>query len=296
MTQLSSPLVTVIVSCYNHGPYIEECIKSILAQTYPDIELLVVDDGSTDDSVERLQRLQKKHGFDLKIQANQGLTRTLNDTIARARGSLIAPFGSDDVMLPERIALQVAHIANKPEAGLCAGNIELIDSDSQPLPEEKQRRDLPARRMDFDDVFLQRKPYLPAPTLLFRREALEEVGGFDTEINLEDLMIQLKIARAGWYLDALNVVVARYRKHPTNSYKNLRFMTESLLHTYACFEDHPLYEQVRNRCLISMFLKAANRDKALAQELLAQLPWRAWNSKMFRGLIRLYLQPTRRET
>ncbi|MCL2344670.1 MAG: glycosyltransferase, partial [Desulfobulbus sp.] len=79
-------LVTVIISCYNHGPYIEESIQSVLGQTWPHVELLVVDDGSTDDSVARIDALQRIHGFDFRAQKNQGLTRTLNDAIARAKG------------------------------------------------------------------------------------------------------------------------------------------------------------------------------------------------------------------
>ncbi|HCL51805.1 MAG TPA: glycosyl transferase, partial [Pseudomonas sp.] len=93
-------LVTVIIASYNHGPYIEQSILSVLNQTYPHIELLVVDDGSTDDSVERIERLQAQHGFDFRVQRNKGLTHTLNEAIARARGTLIAPFGSDDNMMP----------------------------------------------------------------------------------------------------------------------------------------------------------------------------------------------------
>ena len=287
-------LATVIIASYNHAPYIESCVESVMAQTYPHIELLVVDDDSTDDSVVRIQRLQDRYGFDFQVQTNQGLTRTLNAAIARARGSFIAPFGSDDIMLPDRIATQVAYMVDKPEVGICAGNIELIDSSGEPFPEKKQRRDTPFRRMDFDDVFLQRKPYPPAPTLLFRREALEKVGGFDTDTKLEDLMIELKITRAGYYIDGLNEVIARYRKHDTNSYKNIRFMVDSILYTYSRFSDHPRYEEVRNQFLNSMFLKSANRDKQLARELLAQLPLKAWNKKTLRGLARLYLQPTPR--
>lgn len=287
-------LVSVIIASYNHAPYIESCIESVMAQTYPHIELLVVDDGSSDDSVARIRRLQQRHGFDFQVQANQGLTRTLNAAIARAKGSFIAPFGSDDIMLPDRIATQVAYMADKPEVGICAGNIELIDGSGRPLPEKKQHRDTPFRRMDFEDVFLQRKPYPPAPTLLFRREALEKVGGFDTDIKLEDLMIELKITRAGYYIDGLNQVFARYRKHDTNSYKNMRFMVDSVLQTYARFSDHPRHLEVHNRFLNSMFLKSANRDKRLARELLAQIPLKAWNKKTLRGLVRLCLQPTRR--
>src|SRR5476651_469928 len=131
------PLVSVIIASYNHGPYIEQSILSVLGQTYPNIELLVVDDGSSDDSVERIRRLQSEHGFDFQVQENQGLTRTLNGAIARSKGSLIAPFGSDDIMLPDRIAIQVAHMDGKPEVGICAGNIELMDAQGIPYPEER---------------------------------------------------------------------------------------------------------------------------------------------------------------
>src|SRR5690606_13673534 len=107
-TSGSFPLVSVIIASYNHGPYIEASIRSVLAQSYAPLELLVVDDGSTDDSVATIRRLQQEFGFDCQVQANQGLSRTLNDCIARCRGNLIAPFGSDDIMRPERLALQVA--------------------------------------------------------------------------------------------------------------------------------------------------------------------------------------------
>lgn len=286
-----NPLVSVVIASYNHAPYIEECIKSVLIQTYPHIELLVVDDGSTDDSVERIGRLQAEHGFDFQVQQNQGLTRTLNSAIARAKGELIVPFGSDDIMLPERLAKQVAYLADKPEVGICAGNIELIDSEGKLFPEARQRRDIPFRRMDFDDVFMERKPYAPATTLMIRKEALDKVGGFDPEIRLEDLAIELKITHAGYYIDCLGEVLACHRKHKTNSSKNHRFMIDSILRIYELYSDHPQYEFVRTRFLNSMFLKCSNRDRNLARDLLAQIPFKHWSKKTWRGLIRLYFSP-----
>lgn len=284
-------LVTVIIASYNHGPYIEQSILSVLNQTYPHIELLVVDDGSTDDSVERIERLQAQHGFDFRVQRNKGLTHTLNEAIARAKGTLIAPFGSDDIMMPDRIAIQVQYMADKPEVGICAGNIELIDSQGELFPEARQRREVPFRRLDFEDMFLERKPYPPAPTLLIRREALEKVGGFDPDIRLEDLLIELKVTHAGYFIDGLSVVMARYRKHASNSYKNHRFMIDNILRTYAKFKDHPAYEQVKFKALNSMFLKVANRDRKLARELLSQIPLRAYTRKTWRGLGRLFFSP-----
>lgn len=283
-----SPLVTVIIASYNHARYIEQSILSVINQTYDNIELLVIDDGSKDDSPRLLQQLQQQHGFDLKLQANQGLARTLNQAIARAKGNLIVPFGSDDIMVPHRIATQVAYMQGKPEVGICSANIETIDQDGKVMGAREQRnRNLPFRRLDFDDLFLDRKPGPMAATLMLRREALEKVGGFHDQIRLEDVYIELSIAHAGYYIDVLGEVLAQYRDHPTNTFKNGRFMIDNVLKTYAIFSDHPSYEQVCMRFRNSMLLKYANRDKPLAREILSDIPVKYWNRKTLRGLWRL---------
>ncbi|AOE87812.1 glycosyltransferase [Pseudomonas sp. TCU-HL1] len=284
------PLVSVIISSYNHADYIEACIASVMAQTYPNVELLVVDDGSRDDSVTRIRRLQEIHGFDFVAQENKGLSRTLNETIVRSKGSLIAPFGSDDIMLPERLALQVAHMRDKPEVGICAGNVETIDEQGRVRAKQKPR---PARRLGFDDIFLGQQPGAPAPTMLFRREAIEAVGGYDPEIRLEDLLMKLKITRAGYMIDIMDEVLAQYRTHGHNTYKNLRFMVDNVMKTYAIFRDHPAYEEVCARFINSMLMKCARDDKPLARELFGRLPRRYWNRKTLRAVGR-YLLPARK--
>lgn len=285
---MTQPLVTVIIASYNHASYIEASVGSVLAQTYPNIELLVIDDGSSDGSAELLQTLQAKHGFELTVQTNQGLSRTLNDAISRARGSLIVPFGSDDIMFAHRIATQVSYMEGKPEVGICSANIEIIDQNGQIMGAREQRkRELPFRRLDFNDLFLDLKPGPMAATLMFRAEALSKVGGFDPEIRLEDLYIELAVARAGYYIDVLGEPLAQYRKHATNTYKNQRFMYENVLKTYAMFKDHPSYEAVCMKFRNSMMLKCAGRDKALSREILKDIPIRYWNKKTLRGMIRL---------
>ena len=286
MQSSEQPLVSVIIASYNHADYIEASINSVLAQTYPNIELLVIDDGSKDESVERIRRLQAQHGFDFRVQQNQGLSRTLNAAIERAGGDLIAPFGSDDIMLPDRIAKQVAWLADKPEVGICGGNIQEIDEhgDKRGTPKALQQR-----RLDFEDVFLDRKPGVPAPTLMFRRAALAQVGGFDPEVRLEDLLIELKITRAGWFIDALPDVLALYRVHGSNTYKNYRFMVDNVLRSYAKFADHSAYAEVCARYRNSMLLKCARSDKTLFAELLRDLPLKYWNSKTLRALQRRWL-------
>lgn len=120
------------------------------------------------------------------------------------------------------------------------------------------------------------------------REALEKVGGFDPDIRLEDVYIELAVTKAGYVIDILGEVLAQYRKHPTNTYKNARFMVDNVFKTYSQFSDHPDYEQVIMRFRNSMFLKCSNRDKVLARELLSGLPLKYWNEKTFRGIARLF--------
>ncbi len=287
MTEIQTglPLVSVLISSYNHADFIEASIRSVYAQDYPNIELLVVDDGSRDDSVTVIRQLQEELGFDFVAQANKGLCSTLNEMIARSAGRYIAPLGSDDVMLPERLSLQIAFMEQHPETGICAGGIVLIDGDGKPLPDKKQRH-RPARRLDFDDLFMDRKPGPPAPTLLFRRDALETVGGFDPSIRIEDYYVELRIAHAGYFIDILAEPLALYRVHGSNTYKNRRLMIETELAIYKRFEEHPGYEATRLRYLNAMFAKVANEDRALAGELLAQIPWRSRNLKTLKGLWR----------
>lgn len=283
------PLVSVLISSYNHADFIEASIRSVYAQSYPNIELLVVDDGSRDGSVELIQQLQAELGFDFVAQTNKGLCTTLNEMIVRSKGRYIAPLGSDDVMLPERFSLQIPFMEQHPETGICAGGIVLIDGDGNPLPDKKQRH-RPARRLDFDDLFMDRKPGPPAPTLLFRREALEKVGGFDPTIRIEDYFVELRIARAGYFIDILEEPLALYRVHGSNTYKNRRLMIETELAIYQRFSDHPGYEATRLRYLNAMFAKVASEDRALAGELLAQIPWRSRNLKTLKGLWRYWFR------
>lgn len=284
-------LVSVIISSFNHAPYVEQSIVSVMEQSYQKIELLVIDDGSTDDSVRRIEALQSIYNFDFHVQKNKGLTCTLNEAIARANGDFIAPFGSDDIMLKDRLTLQMAHIIDKPEVGMCAGNIELMNADGTPYRQKRKAPPPHFRRLDFEDVFMERKPFAPAPTMLIRREVFERVGGFNPSIRLEDLYIQLKITHAGYYIDVLGETLARYRKHASNTYKNIRFMTESILRVYQDYADHPDYEYVRHRFINSMLVKASRRDRELTRELFSMLPLRAWNRRTIASALRYPFAP-----
>ena len=282
--QNSPPLVTVAIASYNHKAYIADSLNSVLQQTYKNVEFIVIDDGSTDGSIPIIQALAKKHGFAFESQHNMGLPGTLNKALAKCRGRYFVPFGSDDVMLNDRLEKQVAYMEANPHIAICGGNILKIDKYGKDLDKQKNN---PADQLEFQDIFLDKKPGLPAPTLFFRKKILDEVGGFDQHILLEDLYIQLAIAKKGYKLGYLKDTLAKYRVHSSNSYKNLKFMHDSVMETYSKFSDDPSYEAVKNKFLNSLFIKAANRDKQYGFELLKKIPLKSYNLKTARGILRL---------
>lgn len=280
------PLVSIFVPSYNHARYIERCVASVLNQTYPAIELIVIDDGSSDDSPAILARLAQAHGFRLETQANQGLAATLNRGLALANGKYFCPLGSDDIMLPEKTALQVAYMEAHPEVACCGTNVLAVDENDRPLT--RHQRHNPARIMDFDDIFTNRQRAIASSSAMLRTAVLRELGGYDTEIRLEDFALWLKLTHCGHRIGALEEVALHYRKHNTNSYRNLRMMHESLLKTYAPYRDHPAYRRVLNQFLVSTFLTAAKRGQTdFAGEVLGQISPRYYNAKVLRGLAHL---------
>lgn len=276
------PLVSVLCASYNHADYIAAALRSVLTQTYPNIELIVIDDGSKDDSPRIIAELQRQYGFRFETQANQGLAATLNRAIDLSSGKYVAQIGSDDLFLPEKIATQVRYLESRPDIALCGGNMLAIDAQGQPLPKQKRHA---YRELDFDDLFCERQHGIPASSAMIRREVLEREGAYDPAIRLEDMYLWFKLLSRGHRMAGLEETLIHYRKHGHNTYRNYRFMHDNMMATYAPYRDHPQYEAVINRYRLSSILALAKHgDKPLARELLKQVPPAYRNRKWWRGL------------
>lgn len=281
---MSQPLVSIIVPSYNHEAYIEACIDSVLKQTYPNIELIVIDDGSTDRSPEILEGLQRQHGFICHRQKNMGLARTLNKAISLAQGKYIATMGSDDIMMPEKTEKQVAFLEARPDVAVCGGNVLAIDPQGNILSKQKE---VPCRELDFDDVFLGRKPGIATPTAMIRKEVLDKEGGYDPDIPVEDVYMWLKLTSRGYKIAGLDCLLLYYRKHPHNTTRKYGYMVSNLLKTYAPYRDHPQYDRVVKRMLTGNFVAAAKRDRRVAISILRQISPRHYSLKVLRGMLHL---------
>ena len=213
---MSSPLVDVVAVCYNHRNYLLETLNSIISQTYTNIKLHVFDDASTDDSVAEIERWIRSNRIEVKLVAhkkNLGLCATLNEAIEYCSGEYIQFIACDDVLYPEKIAVQVTELENDLGAAVCCSNFSSIDSDGNIV----QHRYFPESYRFPDDPFvaiLEGHQGLPivihSPTALVRRKAIQDVGGYRNDLAQEDFYMWLKLSR-DWPILFVNKVLVLYR-------------------------------------------------------------------------------------
>lgn len=242
---MNLPLVSVAIPAYNHAAFIEDCLASVCAQTYPELELVMIDDGSTDATFEVAEkflapRRERFRRVVLQRQPNQGVCATSNAAIAAARGEWVHLLGSDDRLYPQAVARVQQAIAEWrcPELALVHADIDMIDAAGQPAAGTRLRKRRPPPGVDREAwrwLFLNRH-FIFNPTVALRREALLAVGGFDPRLSLEDLDCWLRLALR-YPIARVPEVLASYRKHAGNTSRRRLMMLGALLHTYAKFLD-----------------------------------------------------------
>jgi len=136
-----SPLVSVIVPCYNVAPFVAETTRSVLAQTYQNWELILIDDGSKDNTAEIVQPFLDDSRIQFHVQKNSGVSAARNNGIAFAQGDFIAFLDSDDVWLPEKLHRQLEIFQKYPDVGVCGAGYIAINADGQPTSKAIDNKD-----------------------------------------------------------------------------------------------------------------------------------------------------------
>ncbi len=128
------PLVSIIIPCYNHANFVQDCIQSVIAQTYQNIELIIIDDGSKDETVEKIQKLvtqctERFVKFEFRHRPNKGLSATLNEALEWCQGEYFSAIASDDMMLNDKIEIQIDFLKNSIDSTIVGvfGGYNLID-------------------------------------------------------------------------------------------------------------------------------------------------------------------------
>lgn len=213
-------LVSVIIPSYNHARYIERAIDSVLAQTYAPIELIVIDDGSRDDSHAVIGARAQRDGFRAVLNAqNRGQGHVVNQALDLARGEFVCFLPSDDWYLPDKTRLQVQRFAAcGPRTGVVYGRGARHFEDSG----REEPVHLPLHRGDVLRPLVEWGNFVYPVTPLFRRACFERVR-FDESYRAEGEAIYLKLA-LHYDFDYVDDVVAVMRDHPANTGKDVALM------------------------------------------------------------------------
>jgi GT2 family glycosyltransferase len=205
------PKISVIIPTYNSAKYIAQAIESVLAQTYSDYEIIVVDDGSTDDTVAVLRPYLDRITY--IYQDNKKLPAARNAGIAASSGAYLAFLDSDDLFLPDKLAVQTRCLDERPDVGLVASGYQYVDEAGQLLAESQSWVDRPAITLES----LLFGGLTPPVAVLLRREWFDRVDGFDEQFAYcEDMDLWYRLALAGCPMVWEPAIVCQYRLHANN--------------------------------------------------------------------------------
>ena len=202
------PQVSVIVPTYNQAPFVAATVESALAQTYPNVEIIVVNDGSTDDTQSVLAAYSGRIHY--VYQENKGLSGARNTGFLASHGDYLLFLDSDDLIHPDKLALHMSLMETEPDFGLSYSAWQQIDeSGAQILGEVR-----PNRQGQLLKELLLRRFFFFASATVIRRACLEEAGLFDESLRWgEDADMWLRLARAGYAFGYLDQPLLQYRIH-----------------------------------------------------------------------------------
>lgn len=256
------PQVTVICLCYNQSQWVEESILSVINQTYANIQLIVVDDASTDESVSIIKKLAQQYPRIelLLLDQNVGNCKAVNKALTLATGEFIIDLAADDVLTTNRIERQVhSFLQQSAHVGVVFTDATYIDARGNHLYhhyEDLHARNL-VKNIPTGDVYKDviGTYFIAAPTMMIRKSVLDELGGYDEVLAYEDFDFWIRSARKFNYV-FLNERLTLIRKSE-------RSMSASL---YKKGD-----QQLRSTYLICLKIKALNQnpeeDRALIKRL-----------------------------
>lgn len=211
------PMVSILALCYNHGQFLDEALLSIEQISFPKIQVLVADDASQDDSIEKLKiwQFRRPDWTFVFHKQNKGNCRTFNELLALAQGEFILDFATDDVLIPQEIEGWVKWLKLNPNAAFCYADAWIFSAKSKVdclFSESRKEKEFPTGNI-LGQLFSP--DFICPPAVLFRKSALIEIGGYDSDLAYEDWDTWLRLARK-YSVCYHSQPVIRYRKHPNS--------------------------------------------------------------------------------
>jgi glycosyltransferase involved in cell wall biosynthesis len=231
------PLVTVLIGSYNQSRFVEKCLDSVRHQTYPNLQVIIFDDCSKDNSVAVIDAWLKKHRLDWQFiphTRNIGICASLNEVLRLARGKYVSVLAADDVWLPDKTSRQVEMMGQMPgDVGVLYSDAFQVDENGETLPqmfiEAHRKFVVPPEGFLFD--VLWEGNFIPVVTTLIRRDCFTQVGMYDEDLCFEDWDMWMRISRKFRFAYD-KVPAARYR---IVSSSLVRTMSEAMCRSVELF-------------------------------------------------------------
>lgn len=283
-----TPKVTIVSSCYNHSRYIIEHLESVRNQDYPNIEHIIIDDASTDDSPMLIERWIADTGHEctfIRHKENKGICASLNESIRLSTGEFWGHVGTDDILPPHRTTAMAGFLRDNPEAPMVTADAIVIDGDGN-------ESELRGERSAFRSYLKLHPAFIEAelgtfrslfqgnyvPTWLIRRATFDEVGIFDESTRLEDWDMWLRISHLK-RIPFIDEPLLFYRWHHANASTKADFMRravmEARLLNYERAKSH-LEPALLRRVMIDVFRESVINPRSLSNMIaFLQSPARA---------------------
>ena len=208
------PLVSVVMPVFNAGVYLQEALESILCQSYERLELILIDDHSSDDAIPALDRSDPR--LTIHKSAGDGVVSAFNTGLALCQGDYIARMDGDDVSLPHRLEVQLDYLAQHPDIAIAGCCVEIFSKEGIQGGFKRYETWLNSVRTPLqihNQIFVESP--MPNPGSLFRRNALEQLGGYREMEWAEDYDLYLRADVAGMQMGKPEQVLLRWREHET---------------------------------------------------------------------------------
>ena len=267
----TKPLVTIVTPCYNHEQFVVEALESVKNQTYTNIQHIIIDDFSTDNSVRVIEKWIEENEYKctfIKHDKNQGICKTLNESISLTKGKYWGGCTSDDAFLPEKIQKQVGILESVGDEVACVySDSYLIDGQSNPIDGHFISLNRKFITPPSGDIFsiLMEGNFIPGMTVLMKVSVFNELGVYDEKLSFEDYDLYLRVAsKYNWYYSTY--VSTKYRLHNNNLHKKIKNWSVDFLKIYYKFLDNPIAKEK----YATEMNKLAIYDRKTAAEILRQ--------------------------
>jgi glycosyltransferase involved in cell wall biosynthesis len=204
---IKKPLVSIITPSFNRIKYLEACLQSVLSQSYPYVEHVIIDGASTDGTVELLTRYQAMYPGRIRFisEPDESTEEAINKGFAMAKGEIFGWLGSDDIFEPGALKTVAEFFTANPDAYFVFGDCNYIDEKGE-ISGRYETKDF-----DLDDL-INDSCHIPCPSAFYRREVVEKVGGFDATIKGSDVEYWMRIGKV-FLIHRIKKTLSSYRQH-----------------------------------------------------------------------------------